>query len=313
MRLHTITTQARVGGLRMKRMPAKLRVRAAPATLASLAAILARAAAGPGALTGAEAAGQGQGQPQCGDTIKKDTTLHEDLVNCPNHGIRIGADNITLDLNGHLIDGDRTSEPEGGRDIGVINNDHDGVTVMHGSIRQFDAGVNLGNRVRHNRMLGISTFSNTFVGIALFGSSRSLVRDSSANGSTKGGEEIGVGLVGVHHVRVLQNSLRDNSENGIWVTRGSHNLVRGNHIRGAGKDGVLVDERAKHTLLKGNHVSGANDDGFDVEKRTTTLSGNRALRNHDLGIEAVRGVNDGGGNVAHGNGDRRQCTHVACS
>jgi hypothetical protein len=33
----------------------------------------------------------------------------------------------------------------------------------------------------------------------------------------------------------------------------------------------------------------------------------------DLGIAAVRGVIDGGGNVAHGNGDRRQCTHVACS
>jgi hypothetical protein len=310
MRTSTITAQTRVGGLRMKRMPAKLRVRAAPATLVSLAAILALAVAGPVALTGAEAAGQGQ--PQCGDTVKKDTTLHEDLVNCPNHGIRIGADNITLDLNGHLIDGDGTSEPEGGRDIGVINNDHDGVTVMHGSIRQFDAGVNIGNRVRHNRMLGISTFSNTFVGIALFGSSRSVVRDSSANGSTKQGEEIGVGLIGVHHVRVLHNSLRDNSENGIWVTRGSHNLVRGNHIRGAGKDGVLVDERAKHTRLKGNHVSGAKDDGFDVEKRTTKLSRNRALRNHDLGIEAVRGVTDGGGNVARRNGDPRQCINVVC-
>jgi len=310
MRTPTITAQTPVGGLSMKRMPAKLRVRAAPATLVSLAAILALAVAGPVALTGAEAAGQGQ--PQCGDTIKKDTTLHEDLVNCPNHGIRIGADNITLDLNGHLIDGDGTSEPEGGRDIGVINNDHDGVTVMHGSIRQFDGGVNLGN-VRHNRMLDISTFSNRFVGIGLFGSDRSVVRDSSGNGSTKQGEEIGVGLLGAHHVRVLHNSLRDNSGNGIWVTRGSHNVARGNHIRGAGKDGVLVDERAKHTLLKGNRVSGAKDDGFDVENRTTKVTGNRALRNHDLGIEAVRGVNDGGGNVAHGNGDRRQCTHVACS
>jgi hypothetical protein len=37
----------------------------------------------------------------CGDTITTDTTLESDLVNCPNNGIVIGADNITLDLNGH--------------------------------------------------------------------------------------------------------------------------------------------------------------------------------------------------------------------
>ena len=48
---------------------------------------------------------------KCGDTITTDTTLHKDLVNCPNNGIVIGADNVTLDLNGHLIDGDGTPAP----------------------------------------------------------------------------------------------------------------------------------------------------------------------------------------------------------
>jgi hypothetical protein len=32
----------------------------------------------------------------------------------------------------------------------------------------------------------------------------------------------------------------------------------------------------------------------------------------DLGIEAVRGVIDGGGNKASGNGDLRQCTNIVC-
>ncbi len=44
----------------------------------------------------------------CGDTITTDTTLHHDLVNCPNNGILIGADHVTLNLNGHRIDGDGT-------------------------------------------------------------------------------------------------------------------------------------------------------------------------------------------------------------
>src|SRR5829696_8484752 len=44
----------------------------------------------------------------CGDRITADTTLDADLVNCPNHGIVIAADDVTLDLNGHLVDGDGT-------------------------------------------------------------------------------------------------------------------------------------------------------------------------------------------------------------
>ena len=47
----------------------------------------------------------------CGDTITADTMLDGDLIDCPNHGIVIGADDITLDLNGHRIDGDGTWLP----------------------------------------------------------------------------------------------------------------------------------------------------------------------------------------------------------
>jgi len=75
-------------------------------------------------------------QVKCGDTITTDTTLHADLVNCPNNGIVIGANRITLELNGHTIDGDGT--PAAGCDpqtdfcdVGVANFGYDEVTVMH--------------------------------------------------------------------------------------------------------------------------------------------------------------------------------------
>ena len=44
----------------------------------------------------------------------------------------------------------------------------------------------------------------------------------------------------------------------------------------------------------------------------TTLTRNLSLRNGDLGIEAVPGITDGGGNKAHGNGNPLQCLNVAC-
>ena len=94
---------------------------------------------------------------------------------------------------------------------------------------------------------------------------------------------------------------------------GANNVVRGNLVRQSRVDGFLVNERDDHSLLKGNTATGAGDDGFDVHSLTATLTRNRGLGNDDLGIAAVRGVNDGSGNIARHNGDPRQCTHIACN
>lgn len=287
--------------------------------LVAVLVLVAGLAAASGASTASSAkAGAGggakaKGQPKCGDTITADTTLHKDLLNCPGNGIVIGADNITLDLNGHLIDGN--GAPTRGCnndtefcDVGLINERHNGVTVMDGSIRQFGGGVDL-YAVRQNRLLDISTSDNHFIGIQAFSTSRSLVRDSSGTGPN---EEIGLGLFNSHHVRVVHNSFRNNTVSGINISGGGRNVVDRNAISAAGQDGVFVDAEAKHTLLRRNRAVRSKDDGFGIESSTTKLTKNRALRNRDLGIEAVRGVIDGGGNIARHNGDRRQCTHIAC-
>jgi hypothetical protein len=64
--------------------------------------------------------------------------------------------------------------------------------------------------------------------------------------------------------------------------------------------------------LKRNAAVGARDDGFEVESRSARLTRNEGRRNGGLGIAAVRGVIDGGGNVARHNGDPRQCTNIVC-
>jgi hypothetical protein len=288
----------------------------------ALAGLLAFRSASTAGSTGSLTRGSAnaKGQPKCGDTITTDITLHEDLVDCPNNGIVIGADNITLNLNGHLIDGD--GAPTSGCnsdkefcDTGIVSEGHDGVTMMHGSIRQFGGGVTL-FAVRQNRVQGISTSGNHFNGIQLFNASQSLVRDSSGNGPN---EEIGLGIFSSHHVQLVHNSFRDTDLVGIVVSRGARNVVEGNKIRGAGKeaprdgDGIAVDAEATHTILRRNSASQSKDDGFDIESRSTKLTKNVARSNGDLGIEAVRGVTDGGGNKASGNGDRRQCIQIVCN
>ena len=382
-------------------MSAKLRYHAAPATLVLLAVVLALTVLGLLTLNGAEAANT---QPKCGETITADTTLDGDLLDCPNHGIVIGADDITLDLNGHRIDGDGT--PAAGCnprkefcDIGVFNDGHDGVTMRDGSVREFDAGV-FGFKARASRVLDISSKKNTSFGLMFNELSHSLIRDSAGSNNIPP-EGDGMGVFGWHDVRIVDNTFRNNplglhvedsTDNlikgnlfsrdglflqadrnqvrrnrfvdraGILVGPGSRNviarnrvsrgisiekgranlvernvivdaiqvgiilgvdldgfsiggvdnIVRRNEVRGSGADGFLVNEKEKHSVLKRNVAVGSRDDGFDVENRSTRLAKNRAANNRDLGIEARRGVIDGGGNRASGNGDKRQCVHVKC-
>jgi parallel beta-helix repeat protein len=390
-------------------MPVRLRLHAAAAVFLVLAAALALTVLGLLTLNGAEAANT---QPKCGDTITADTRLDGDLVDCPNNGIVIGADDITLDLNGHRISGDGEEFEECPSrefcDFGVLNVGHDGVTVKKGSVRDFfDTGVLIGE-ARDNRVLDVSSKGNGFFGFVVSESSRSLIRDSSGSDNIPP-EGDGLGLFGSHDLRIVDNTFRNNPGPGIHVAFGSphsnlikgnsfshnspailleanrnrvrrnrfdrngagvivsgrrnvvernrlfrdgfgiaiekgrrnlvarnvvidprsrgislgldfadgtsiravDNIVRRNEVRGSGGDGFLVNAGG-HNLLKRNTARGAKEDGFDVERRSTKLTKNRAVRNADLGIDAVQGVVDGGGNRARGNGDGRQCVNVKC-
>ena len=302
----------------------------------------------------------------CGDTITADTTLDIDLLNCPNNGILIGADGITLNLNGHVIDGDGT--PTAGCDpevefcdTGVGNDRHDRVTIKGGRVRDFGLGVFI-FEARHNRLRGLSTFRNTFIGIVLIRSARSVVKGSSAfrNGLTTdspgmalfeshhnriahnrmvGNADVGLAVVGSDHNHILHNRLRRHPLDGIVIDgrfneiarnrvirngggiliskvgnfgRIVGNVVRRNYVRGSRTGGLGVDPVARRTRIRRNLVVGAERDGIFALNRRTKLTGNRAFRNGDLGIQAVRGVIDGGGNIARHNGDPRQCVNVTC-
>ena len=124
------------------------------------------------------------GHVSCGDTITTDTTLDGDLLDCPSNGIVIGADDITLDLNGHTVSGDgepfKACPEREFCDVGVLNNGHDGVTVRNGSVGQFESGVLIG-RARESRVLDISSSQNTFFGFVVFRSAQILVRGSSGS------------------------------------------------------------------------------------------------------------------------------------
>jgi hypothetical protein len=70
----------------------------------------------------------------CGEILTMSVRVLNDLIDCGGYGLIVGANNITIDLDGHLIDGV-------GLDAGILNNGYDSVTITNGTITQFDYGI----------------------------------------------------------------------------------------------------------------------------------------------------------------------------
>ena len=89
-------------------------------------------------------------------------------------------------------------------------------------------------------------------------------------------------------------------------------MVEANRVWRSGGDGIYLAPAAGDNIVRLNFVLGAGDDGVDSDSASTTITRNIGVRNRDLGIEAVAGVTDGGGNRAFGNGNPLQCLNVVC-
>lgn len=382
---------------------------------------------------GADASASGE-PVRCGDTITADTTLANDLIDCPGKGIVVGADHVTLDLNGHTIDGDGAGEgcADVSCDIGVdVTGHHEGVTIRGGSVTDFEEGVWIeGGRhhslrrlsvtrnghgillaeARDSRVDSSSADANLFAGIFVVVSHNIRIHGSSASGNDGAGIPIrdsdhvridgnsvsgnsgpavvlfehsirnaiernslsdnddgivvegsdqnvvkhnsasgnggGVVIVDSNGNLVQKNSLHDNVFVGIVVIGSDDNRIEGNSIIGNSQDeqteggihlasndqgdtsdrnvvsrnelsgnapdGLLVETGQAGTRIELNRANENADDGIDIDSSLTSLTRNTANHNHDLGIEAVPGVADGGGNKASGNGNPLQCVNVFC-
>jgi large repetitive protein len=225
----------------------------------------------------------------CGEVITVDTTLDGDLVDCPDEGLVIGADDITLDLDGHMIDGDGISPvscPVEGQtcDVGVDNSaGYKGVTIQGGSIQQFNAGVlvsggadgNLLSRLTISQTtseaIDVGDTANTVIqgntmtdpGIAavvVLESSDAVVSGNSASGSIE--EAFIIGGTGT---TVRRNVIADSGGGIVVIDDASGIRVEGNDLRNVG-DGVIVGV-ASDTLLRHNvviAVDGGERGGFGV-------------------------------------------------
>ena len=84
----------------------------------------------------------------CGATITSSTKFRADLIDCPGDGLVVGADNITLDLARHTLDGSGTG-------VGIKLTGRRGVRITGGTVKEFGIGIGL-DGARGNRVSGVA-------------------------------------------------------------------------------------------------------------------------------------------------------------
>lgn len=166
----------------------------------------------------------------CGSTITTDTTLTHDLLNCSGIGLIIGADDLTLDLNGHLVDGDGVGDAEG-----IQIDGHDHVVVKNGAIRDFVEGV-AALAVVDVRIWDVRVANSRHVGIFVVESERVRVRDSSVLHTTFAG----VYVARSSDVLLAENYWAHNAA-GLFVSDSPGTRVRANLVGRNGFAGLLIE------------------------------------------------------------------------
>jgi large repetitive protein len=222
----------------------------------------------------------------CGDTLTQSVKLANDLTDCSAPGLAIGADAITVDLNGHTIDGTVTHTdtcrvlPFG--IPGIDTGGHNGLTIKNGTVQQFLNGIAVGPGefegpptvgMANSVVRDITARDNSFDGIGIGGDELSYANRIEHNVATGNRCGAGVELHGTHGNRIAHNRSIGNGGTGIFVIGLDHSAIEDNKVAGNGGGG-MASAFGSDNVIRRNAVSGAPEDGIDVSDAGDTITAN---------------------------------------
>jgi Right handed beta helix region len=264
-------------------------------------------------------------------------------------GVTIAADGVTLELAGHQVRGQNSFEDATSN--GIATDGHrSGLVIRGGTVIGFSTGVSLmaaGSTVQrmalYNGSQGLSLRGDD--NVVRYND----VRNTGDAGMSIGGAGVKVDrnvvvgplsclLVRGEDPRVTRNELSSCDSAGGVSQYTSSAVIAHNAVSGSASGLFVIGDgaRIEHNDFSGNEVYGlslsdghavlnrnvANDNvlenyegrqgtGLEIHVAGAVVSRNRANRNGNLGIDAVPGTIDGGGNRASGNGNPAQCVGVS--
>ncbi len=265
----------------------------------------------------------------CGKVITQSTTLSADIGPCYHDGVIVRADNITLDLGGKRVFS--FTRPSDGNAAGIRLPMRTGVTVKHGTVSGFDAGVvlhgggsNILTSLTVKDNIGPDTINST-LGDGIF------IEASAANKVTNNtishnGIFDGIGIYEPQsNSNIVENNVVEKTSDGgpagqgiiingategatpthIESTRVANNVVRDNasagianinHVRGSIVGNTVVGNGATNSVGNGIGVSV----GFIWKGITQMLIKDNKV--HGNGVDGIRiAANATGGNRVFNN------------
>src|SRR5688572_5800108 len=120
--------------------------------------------------------------PDCGDVVEESVKLDNSLLNCPHHGLVIGAGAITIDLNGHTIDA-----ASDGAGAGIFNDDgHKDVVITDGRITDFDKGVLIDASSQTRNEIDHLVLSGNTIAISIDRAEKNVIDHNELDGNDDG-------------------------------------------------------------------------------------------------------------------------------
>jgi hypothetical protein len=240
----------------------------------------------------------------CGQTVTTSVTLTADITGCGGDGLIVGANGITINLNGHLISGSSGQ-------YGVLNGSHSSDVIENGKITGFARGIEIEGGTA-TRLQGLRITGNSGAGVFTFFPAIITANVIYANG----GGGITVGCCASDKSQITNNVINGNTGSGISMSfTAAGSVISGNRV--LSNTGIGVNVSAADVSVTGNTANANGTDGFDLTSSDTLpplkATSNKAYFNTQLGISFGASDTDGGGNKAAGNGSAHQCENIVCS
>jgi parallel beta-helix repeat protein len=230
------------------------------------------------------------GVASCGEIVNEDVTLTSDLECGPGDGLIVGANDITINLNGYSI----TSSDETGSEDPSMNYDgSSGILVPNaqnvaisglGEISGFDRGITFmgssGGQVADIQL------ANNDIGVLMSGSEGTEVSRNTITNN-------GIALISDSSNKgvIAFNQVVANLEQGMLVLGSDDNVVAANNMFGNGENGIYLDIMSNGNTIDfntvfGHEVGDLNNDGG----RSTNVNQNSFGENNNCGTSLPGGL-----------------------
>jgi parallel beta-helix repeat protein len=219
----------------------------------------------------ADAQGRDSSSLACGAVITHDVALAHDLTGCSASGLVVGADGVTINLEGHQIRGDGVAGTNQ-TDIGILIDGHRGVRVADGSIARFHLGVLLFGGSSDIRVSQLQISGIAGKAIILSSASDNTITDNTL----KGNSDAGIGVFdGADHNLISRNYLSHDGPQGIENVFANANTITRNRITHTGS-GVILESsdslRITYNRIVHSMASACDGCGIAVQVYGTPIS-----------------------------------------